>query len=85
MTVTICIGSSCHEKGARAVAARLRELSAENRLQTKLQLAGSFCDGNCQEGVAVTIEDCDEIFSVTPDTADAFFRDEVRPRLDGRA
>ena len=52
MKVTVCIGSSCHLKGSRQVVERLQKLIADNNLQDKVELGGTFCMGKCQEGLA---------------------------------
>ena len=75
MKVTICIGSSCHIKGSRQVVERLQELVSEKNLQDKIELSGTFCMGRCQEGVCVTVDD--NFHSVTPETVDAFFNDQI--------
>ena len=66
MTITICIGSSCHLKGSRTII-------------QKLELNGSFCMGECSNGVCVKIND--ELFSVSPETVNTFFENEVLRRL----
>lgn len=73
--VTVCIGSSCHIKGARQVVDTLQELIAKNNLKDKVDLGGTFCMGKCQEGVCVTVNG--EFFSVSPDTAEEFFNTNV--------
>ncbi|MBQ7793484.1 MAG: (2Fe-2S) ferredoxin domain-containing protein [Clostridia bacterium] len=79
MKITICIGSSCHIKGSRQVVERVQELIAQNKLDDKVELGGTFCLGECQKGVCVTVDD--KFYSVTPDTADEFFRKEVLEKL----
>ncbi len=79
MKVTICIGSSCHLKGSRQVVEKLQALIAENNLDEKVELSGTFCMGKCQSGVCCTIDD--EFFSLTPETAENFFDDEILTRL----
>jgi len=51
LNVTICIGSSCHLKGSREVVEKLQELLGDYGLKDRVDLAGSFCMGHCQEGV----------------------------------
>lgn len=75
MKITVCIGSSCHIKGSRQVVEKLQQLISENSLGDKVELAGMFCLGKCREGVCVTIGD--EIFSVSPETTEEFFRENV--------
>lgn len=79
MKITVCIGSSCHLKGSRQVVEEFKRLISESALGDKIELTGTFCLGQCQKGVCVTIGD--EIFSVTPDSAEEFFRSEIVPKL----
>ncbi|HIS04958.1 MAG TPA: NAD(P)H-dependent oxidoreductase subunit E [Candidatus Fimenecus stercoravium] len=79
MKVTVCIGSSCHLKGSRAVVERLQQLVAENDLKDRVELSGKFCMGNCRNGVSVTVDD--ELFSVSPETVDDFFKQNVLAKL----
>lgn len=75
MKITVCIGSSCHIKGSRQVVEQLQNLIAENNLGNKVELGGTFCVGECQQGVCVTVDD--NFFSVTPETVNEFFSNEV--------
>ena len=81
MVITICIGSSCHLKGSRKVVEKLNELIAAEGVGDKVELNGSFCMGQCVKGVCVKIND--ELFSLTPDTTEEFFRNDVMGRLNG--
>lgn len=79
MKITVCIGSSCHIKGSRQVVERLQKLIAEHNLGDNVELAGTFCMGKCQQGVCVTV---DEVFhSVSPETVDEFFENEVEAKF----
>ena len=79
MKITICIGSSCHLKGSRQIVEELQKLIKEQNVADKVELAGQFCMGNCQNGVCVTMEG--ETYSLTPATARDFFEKDVLPRL----
>ena len=79
MKITVCIGSSCHIKGSRRVVEALQNLIKENNLEDKVQLGGTFCMGNCQKGVCVTLDD--QFFSLTPETTKEFFEKEVLTRV----
>jgi len=57
VTVTVCVGSSCHLKGARNVIMRFNELLTEHGLTDKVLLKGSFCMERCGEGVNWQIDD----------------------------
>lgn len=75
MKVTICIGSSCHIKGARSVVEQLQELVSKNHLDDKIELCGSFCMGKCQQGVCITVDN--EFYSVSPENVKDFFNEHI--------
>lgn len=77
--VTVCIGSSCHIKGSRQIVEDLQRLVAENKLDEKVELGGTFCMGRCKEGVCVTVGD--DFFSVSPENVYDFFKKEILPRV----
>ena len=79
MKITVCIGSSCHIKGSRQVVSALQDMIRENGLEDKVELAGTFCMGNCQQGVCVTFGE--EIYSVTPENVVDFFKNNVLARV----
>ena len=79
MKVTVCIGSSCHIKGSRQVVEQLQYLISKNGLKDKVSLNGTFCMGKCQQGVCVTVEE--QMFSVSPETVDEFFENEIKAKL----
>ncbi len=56
-TVTVCVGSSCHIKGARDVITRFNELLHEHGLEGSVELKGSFCMERCGEGLNWQIDD----------------------------
>ena len=76
MMIKVCIGSSCHIKGSRQVVAALQQLIAQNDLGDKVDLGGTFCMGQCQKGVCVAVDDV--VYSVSPDTVEAFFNEHVK-------
>jgi len=57
ITVTVCVGSSCHVKGARDVIERFSELLAEHDLKNEVELKGAFCMERCGEGFNWQIDD----------------------------
>lgn len=79
MKVTVCIGSSCHIKGSRQVVERLQELIAKNNIGNKVELGGTFCLGNCQNGVCVMADEV--VHSVSPETVDEFFANEILEKV----
>ena len=79
LKITVCIGSSCHIKGSRQVVEQLQKLIAENELGEKVELSGTFCMGQCQQGVCVTVDDA--FHSVTPENVGDFFAREVLAKV----
>ncbi len=75
MKITVCIGSSCHIKGSRQVVERLQYLIKVNELGDKIELAGTFCMGKCQQGVCGTVDE--KFYSITPENVDDFFNETV--------
>ena len=79
MVVTICIGSSCHLKGSRDIISIFQRLVSMHGLSDQVEPTGSFCMGQCEKGVCVKVDD--ELFSVTPATAESFFNKEILGRV----
>ena len=77
MIVQICVGSSCHLKGAPEIVELMKKAVAEQSLEDEVTLAGSFCIGKCNR-VGVTIQVDDEVYTgVTPMGFDEFFREHI--------
>ena len=79
MNITICVGSSCHLKGSRAVVERLEQLISEGGYQQQIALCGSFCMGHCQTGVSVLLDGA--YFSLAPEDTERFFVQTVLPTI----
>lgn len=79
MKITVCIGSSCHIKGSRRVVEQLQQLIAENNVADKVELGGTFCLGQCQQGVCVMVDE--GFHSVSPETVNEFFANEVLAKI----
>lgn len=79
MVITICIGSSCHLKGSREIVQLLEKLISFHKLEEQVELNGSFCMGQCMKGVCVKVDE--DLFSLSPDTAESFFKEQVLGRL----
>ena len=79
MKVTVCIGSSCHIKGSRQVVEQLQSLIGDAGIGDRVELAGTFCMGKCQQGVCVTVND--DFFSVSPDTVKEFFEENILSKV----
>lgn len=78
LKVVVCIGSSCHIKGARQVVEEFQRLIAGSGLGDRVELSGTFCMGKCQQGVCLTVDGI--FYSVSPEQAEAFFNREIRGR-----
>lgn len=76
MTVTVCVGSSCHLKGARKVIVRFNELLKEYGLTDRVTLKGSFCMERCGAGVNWRIDE-ESLTSASEAEAEAVFRQRV--------
>ena len=59
--VIVCVGSSCHIKGSRKLIECFNNLLAKYRLESKVELQGSFCMERCGDGMNWQIDD--ELFS----------------------
>ena len=79
MKVTVCIGSSCHIKGSCQVVEQLQYLIAQNGLGDKVELGGTFCMGQCQKGVCVTVDDA--FYSVSPEDVNDFFENTIKAQV----
>ena len=80
--VQICVGSSCHLKGAPELVARMQARIADTHLEDEIVLSGSFCTGQCNRvGVTVTVDDA-VYTGVTPEGFEAFWHDTVLPAVE---
>ena len=52
----------------------------DSELRDKINFYATFCMGNCQNGISVSIDD--QVYSVTPETAQHFFEQEVLGRIE---
>lgn len=53
--ISVCIGSSCHLKGAYRLIEALRQHIAEHGLLEEVELKANFCAGRCQHAVSVQV------------------------------
>lgn len=80
MDIRVCIGSSCHLKGARDIINRLNYLLSINKLENLVELKGSFCMGDCIcKGVSVKCNDV--VYSVMSEDVDTFFKEVIIPSI----
>ena len=81
VTVTVCVGSSCHIKGARDVILRFNDLLVEHGLQRSVELKGSFCMERCGEGLNWRIDDEPLTSAGVEDAVEAFTTRVIEPAL----
>ena len=72
-TLSVCVGSSCHLKGAYEVIRELQRLLQEYQLKEQVELKATFCLGQCQSGVTVALDGV-LYTSITKDNVGKFFR-----------
>lgn len=82
ISIQVCVGSSCHLKGAHAVIEAFREQICINKLEDEVFLTGAFCLGKCLEGVTIKVDD-ELILSVKPDNVPEIFQNRVLDILGG--
>lgn len=81
ITIHICIGSSCHLKGAPEIVRLLQKYIKDNSCEDRIALTGTLCAGRCnRDGVTVTVGD-DVYTGVTPEGFDAFWNDKIVPAM----
>jgi NADH:ubiquinone oxidoreductase subunit E len=77
MVVLICVGSSCHIKGAPEIVSLLTKSIEEHHLEDEVTLAGSFCIGKCNR-LGVTIQVDDEVYpGISPTNFKEFFKEKI--------
>ncbi len=80
LNVNVCIGSSCHLKGAPKVIELFKQAIAENHLEDRVNLGASFCLGHCAEGVSVKIGE-EIVTGVSVDNFETIFQKYVLEAL----
>ncbi len=81
--VQICVGSSCHIKGAPEIVALLQEAVEQYHLEDEITLAGSFCIGQCNR-VGVTVQVDDDVHTgITKETFNEFFKEHILSKIKG--
>jgi NADH:ubiquinone oxidoreductase subunit E len=70
--IIICVGSSCHLKGSEKVIKIFKEEKEKNDLDN-IKISGSFCQGNCTEGVNIEING-QKITAVNEENARKIFK-----------
>ncbi len=79
--VEVCVGSSCHLKGAPEIVELLQKYIADAHLEDDIILTGSFCTGRCNR-VGVTVTVGDQVYTgITKDGFRDFWNDTILPAV----
>lgn len=82
MIIQVCVGSSCHLKGAPEIVELLQKAVEDYHLEDKVTLTGSFCIGKCNR-VGVTIQVDDDIHvGITKENFKDFLKEQVLDKLE---
>lgn len=81
VTVSVCVGSSCHIKGAYQVIEGFQKIVNNRGLNDKVEIKAAFCLGNCMHAVSVQVNG-GNIQSVSPETVTEFFDTQISGRID---
>lgn len=80
--IEICVGSSCHLKGAPRIVEMMQKKIEENALKDEIILSGSFCTGKCNR-VGVTISLGSEVYTgITAENFSDFWANTVMPAVE---
>ncbi len=82
--VRVCVGSSCHIKGARSLIMRFNEMLKHERLSDTVELSGSFCMERCGEGLNWEIDGEPLTSASVEDAVETFIERIVEPRTEHR-
>lgn len=81
VAIKVCVGSSCHLKGAHEIVEAVRAKMAGDGADVSVELSGGFCFGKCNRiGVTVAVDDR-VIEGITPAKFDEFWDEYVAPKL----
>lgn len=76
MKISICFGSACHLRGAYGVLHAFQVLFDRYKLPGDIDMEGHFCQGRCNEGVVIKIND-EIITDVKVENVNAIFQQKV--------
>lgn len=80
LNIGVCIGSSCHLKGAYNVIQEFQHLIEEHSLHDKIEMKANFCVKQCDKnGVSIKIEEMN--YNILPENAKEFFDNTILSKL----
>ena len=81
MTISVCIGSSCHVKRSADIIALLRDAIKTNNLEDKVELKGTTCLGHCgSDGANLKVNE-EVVEGITKENFNDFFQEKVLNQL----
>ncbi len=81
MIIRVCVGSSCHIKGAPEIVELFQNYIAQEKLEDDIVLVGSFCAGKCNR-VGVTVSVNDEVYTgINPQNFLSLWNDKIIPEI----
>ncbi|MCK4257606.1 MAG: (2Fe-2S) ferredoxin domain-containing protein [Halanaerobiales bacterium] len=83
LTITVCVGSSCHMRGSYQVIDRLEKWIHSNDLESQVELKANFCMENCNCGISMKIGDTEPITLSDVDSLTGVLEDKVFPQIRG--
>lgn len=78
--IAICFGSACHLRGAYGVLTAFKSLLDKHNVEGVIDLAGEFCQGRCNEGVVIKIDD-EIVTNVSESNVNDIFREKILERF----
>ncbi len=79
--VKLCVGSSCHLKGAKELSMLLQKNIDDNNLGNDIILTGSLCLEKCnRDGVTIAVDD-DIYTGITPEKFNEFWKEKILSKL----
>ena len=82
LIISICVGSSCHIKGAPDIVELLQKYIADEHLEDEIVLSGSFCSGRCNR-VGVTVTVGDTVYTgITKESFRDFWNEKILPAVE---
>ena len=79
--ITVCVGSSCHVRGSRAILKRFAEILKTENLEEEVVLLGSFCMERCGEGTNWKFND-EDVSSGSTEEAENILRSKLAETMD---
>ena len=80
MTVSICVGTSCHIRGSRKLIDMMKAELKKNKLEDKVELQAVFCLGKCGQGVSVRFDET-ILGDVNPENFKSVFKEYVLDKI----